>query len=137
MKTLCLSIAILVAAPVTAQVHVQVQLPSIVFPAPPPLVVIEPGIQVVEDYDDEVFFVDNFYWYRRGPHWYRTPTHNGTWVVVDQHHVPGKLVKFRPGQYRKFRGHGHGGHGAVIINPPGPGKVKIKGGKHKGGKHDD
>jgi hypothetical protein len=42
------------AVPAFAQVHVDVQvaLPTIVFPAPPPLVVVEPGVQVVADLDD-------------------------------------------------------------------------------------
>ena len=105
MKTLALAVALAVAAPAVAQVQVQVTLPTIVFPAPPPLIVIEPGIQVVEDNDDEIFFVDNWYWHRRGPNWYRTQRHDGGWVVVEGRHVPGKLVGFAPGSYRKWHGH--------------------------------
>ncbi len=134
MQTLALAVVLVVAAPALAQVQVHIDLPRIVFPAPPTLVVIEPGVQVVEDNDDEVFFVDNWYWHRRGGHWYRNQTHNGSWVVVEERVVPRTIVRFAPGHYRKWRGPKHG-HGAVIINPPGPGKIKVK--KHKKHGHHD
>ncbi|MBS1150117.1 MAG: hypothetical protein H6Q89_1815 [Myxococcaceae bacterium] len=131
MKSLALALTLLLAAPGFAQVQINIDLPRIVFPAPPPLIVIEPGVQVVEDNDDEVFFVDNWYWHRRGGRWYRNQTHNGTWVVVEERVVPPTIVRFQPGHYRKWRGH-QKGNGTVVINPPGPGKIKVKGGKkHK------
>lgn len=120
-----LLLAALVAAPALAQVQVTVQLPTITFPAPPPVVVVEPGVQVVEDQDDEVFFVDEVYWVRRGPHWYRSKDHRGGWVVVDGPGVPPALVRLPPGKYRRYK-HGK----TVVIDPPGPGKVKLKKGKH-------
>ncbi len=107
----------------TAQViDVQINIvpPAIVFPAPPALVVIQPGVQVVEDYDDEVFFVDGFYWCRRDGRWFRTKSHQGGWVVMSPSLVPATLVALPPGQYRKWKrveagrgpgkGHGHGKH---------------------------
>lgn len=117
--------ALVVAAPAFAQVQVTVQLPTISFAVPPPVVVVEPGIQVVEDQDDEVFFVDNVYWVRRGPQWYRSPDHRGGWVVVDGPRVPPTLVHLPPGKYRRYK-QGK----AVVIDPPGPGKFKVKKGKH-------
>lgn len=129
MKTLALTLAVAFASPAFAQVEVKIELPTIRFPAPPPLVVIEPGIQVVEDSDDEVFFVDNWYWHRRGGRWYRTNRHDGGWVVVEERVVPGRLVGFAPGHYRRWRGH-ENRNGTVVINPPGPGKIKIKKEKH-------
>jgi len=112
-----------------SQVHIDVDLPNIVFPAPPRLVVVEPGIQVVEDNDDEVFFVDNWYWHRRGSRWYRTQSHSGGWVVVEERVVPRRIFGFAPGHYRKWHGNKKS-NGTVVINPPGPGKVKIKKEKH-------
>ena len=103
-----------------AQVQVQVVAPSIQFVAPPPVVMIEPGVQVVEDRDDEIFLVDNAYWVRRGPHWYRAADHRGGWVVVDGPGVPPALVRLPPGRYRRYK-HGK----TVVVNPPGPGKVRI------------
>ncbi|PZR05372.1 MAG: hypothetical protein DI536_32375 [Archangium gephyra] len=110
-----------------AQVQVVLPAPTITFGAPPPLVVVQPGVQVVEDYDDEVYFVDNVYWVRRGPRWYRSPSHRGGWVVVDGPGVPPALVRMPPGQYRHYkRGK------TVVVDTPGSGKVKIKKGKGRG-----
>jgi hypothetical protein len=129
MRTRSILLAAVVAVgafPAAAQVQINVQLPSVVFPAPPPMVVVQPGVQVVEDNDDEVFFVDDVYWVRRGPHWYRAKDHRGGWVVVDGPNVPPSLVRLPPGQYRRYkRGK------TVVVDTPGPGKVKFK--KH--GKH--
>lgn len=144
--------AALVALPASAQVQVQVNVPpppgvvvhpaapvvapvppppppTLVFPAPPTLVVVQPGIQVVEDHDEEVFFVNGHYWRRHGGHWYRAADHRGGWVYVEPRGVPGTIVRFAPGQYRRYK---HGKAAKVVIDPPGPGKVKVK---VKGGKH--
>lgn len=96
---------IVLATPALAQVEVRIDvaLPTIVFEAPPPLVVVQPGVQVVPEYDDEVFFVDGWYWCRRDGRWFRTKTHRGGWVVVEQRGVPVTLVKLAPGQYRKWK----------------------------------
>ena len=94
------------------QVKIDVVLPTIVFEAPPPLVVIQPGVQVVQDSDDEVFFVDSWYWVRRDNRWFRTKTHRGGWVLVEDRGVPMTIVRLPPGQYRKWKkhddDHGHG-----------------------------
>lgn len=127
-----LVVASIVALPAFAQVEISIQLPTITFNAPPPLVVVEPGVQVVEDQDEEVFFVSDYYWVRRGPRWYRTKDHRGGWVVVDGPGVPPSLVRVPAGKYRRYK-HGK----AVVIDTPGPGKVKIQKEKHKGGKHRD
>lgn len=119
------ALAAIVSCTSWAQVNVQITGPSISFGAPPPVVVVEPGVQVVEDSPDEVFYVDNVYWVRRGPHWYRANDHRGGWVVVDGPGVPPALVHMPPGKYRHFKK-----GKSVVVNPPGPGKVKIKGNKH-------
>jgi hypothetical protein len=97
------ALASVVALPAFAQVQISIQLPTITFSAPPPLVVVEPGVQVVEDNDEEVFFVDSYYWVRRGPRWYRTRDHRGGWVVVDGPGVPPSLVRMPQGQYRRYK----------------------------------
>jgi len=84
-------------------VKVEVVLPTITFQAPPALVVVEPGVQVVEDVDDEVFFVDGFYWCRRDGRWFHTRTHRGAWVVVEDRGVPVTLVRLPPGKYKKWK----------------------------------
>jgi hypothetical protein len=99
------TVSLVVAGLVHAQVQVQVNvaLPTITFAAPPPLVVVQPGLQVVEDFDDEVFFVEGFYWARRDGRWFRTKNYRGGWVFVERG-VPTVLVSVPPGQYRKWKG---------------------------------
>lgn len=117
----------LVAAPALAQVQIQVQvpLPTITFSAPPPLVVVQPGVQVVEDLDEEVYFADGYYWVRRGGSWYRTASYRGGWTVVEPRVVPAPVVRLPPGQYRKWKKHHGDGHG----HDKHPGKHQ---GKHQG-----
>ena len=142
MKTTILALGLFIAAPALAQVHVTVGVPappvptvtvtapSVTFVRPPPLVTVEPGIQVVEDHDEEIFFHDDYYWLRRDGRWWRTRDHRGGWVVVEERVVPAPLVRVPPGHYRHHRGHGHAAE-TVIVNPPGPhNAVKVKVKKH-------
>lgn len=120
----------LVPALALAQIHVDIALPSIRFEVAPPLVVVAPGVQVVEDYGEEVFFVDGWYWCRREGRWFRTRDHRGHWVVVETVQVPGTIVKIPPGRYR----HHKVGKKTVVITPSGEvHQVKVK--KHGKGKH--
>ncbi len=84
----------------TAQAPLQIR---VMFPAPPPLVVVEPGIQVVPDQDEEVFFVDGWYWLRHDHRWYRARDHRGGWVLVEVGAVPPELQRIPPGKYRHWR----------------------------------
>ena len=103
MRTLvvcALLLASLVPTPARAQAAVDVR---IGFPTPPPLVVVRPGIQVVPDYDEEVFFTRGWYWLRRDERWYRTRDHRGGWVAVPRSVVPVALVREPPGHYKHWR----------------------------------
>jgi hypothetical protein len=91
---------LLAPAAAPAQVEVQVQ---IALPARPPLVVVQPGIQVVEDWDEEVFYTRGVYWLRRGPAWYRAPGPRAAFVYVAPERIPPGLARLPPGQYRHFR----------------------------------
>jgi hypothetical protein len=84
---------------------VRVAAPVIRFGAPPPLVTVEPGVQVVRDADEEVFYVRGWYWHP-GPDgwWYRTHDCHGGWVAVPPQAVPGRLVEMPRGRYRHWRG---------------------------------
>jgi hypothetical protein len=70
--------------------------PTVVVEAPPPpppqggvyveasveqpeLVEVQPGIQVIYDYDQPVFFSDGFYWRQEGGIWYSSRVHTGGW----------------------------------------------------------
>jgi hypothetical protein len=100
-KFLLVLITGLVCAPLAtawAQVDVQIS-----FGTPPPLVEVEPGIQVVPEYGEEVFFVDGWYWHRSGAGlWYRSRDHRGGWVMVDRGRVPGRLYRIPPGHYKHW-----------------------------------
>jgi hypothetical protein len=101
-------LSVVLARTSEAQVNVQVQigLPTIRFETAPVLVEVSPGVQVVPDYDQEVFFVDGWYWHRSGPHWYRTHDHRGGWVVAQRREVPRGLVRIPPGRYKHYRAGG-------------------------------
>jgi hypothetical protein len=93
------------ASPALAQVQLSVQIPvpTVRFEAPPPLVVVEPGVQVVEDYGEEVFFVDGWYWLRADGRWYRSRHHRGGWVFVEPRYVPSRIVQVPPGRYKHWK----------------------------------
>ncbi len=98
---LCVLVVVLgVPALARAQVALDVR---IGFPSPPPLVVVRPGVQVVPDYEEEVFFVSGWYWLRREPAWYRTRDYRGGWVMVRRRAVPASLVSLPPGHYKHWR----------------------------------
>ncbi len=128
-------LASLIALPAFAQVQINFPLPTITFTVPPPLVVIEPGVQVVEDSDEEVFFVSNYYWVRRGQRWYRAKDHRGGWVVVDGPRVPQALVRAPEGRYRRYKREDRREDREGDREERGEGKRK--GGKHKDKDDDD
>ncbi len=96
------SVEVRIDAPPPPQVRVAA--PTVRYVAPPPLIEVEPGVQVVENSEQEVFFVGGWYW-PPGPDgwWYRTRDHRGGWVAVPPGHVPGALVRLPRGRYRHFR----------------------------------
>ncbi len=103
MKTTLLALAALAAlatvpAPAAAQVEIRFGLPAL-----PSLVVVQPGIQVVQDYDDEVFVQGGWYWARRGDHWYRGRGPQSRFVLVETRLVPEPLRRLPPGHYRRYR----------------------------------
>lgn len=100
MKSLGLA-ALLVAIPTVGSAQAQISV-NIGFPEPPPLVVVSPGIQVVPEYEEEVFFVNNWYWVRRDGYWYRTHDWRGGWAPVRRGWVPANLMRMPPGQYRRY-----------------------------------
>jgi hypothetical protein len=74
------------------------------FPAVlPPLVEVQPGVRVVQDFDEEVFFIGGYYWVQRDGNWYRARDHRGTWRYVRSNGLPAALVKHEPGRYRRWQ----------------------------------
>jgi hypothetical protein len=90
-------------SPVTSNAEVNVRvgiaLPPLVFPGPPPLVVI-PGstyVYYLPEVGEDIFFYHG-YWYRpyRG-YWYRGAGYNGPWHGVAVERVPRAVVGIPPG----------------------------------------
>jgi hypothetical protein len=72
----------------------------------PDLVYVSPGVQVIADYDEPIFYSDGFYWWLYGGVWYRSATYTGGWVHVTL--PPTAIVRIRDThRYRHYRPNGH------------------------------
>ncbi|MBI5548666.1 MAG: hypothetical protein HY901_32695 [Deltaproteobacteria bacterium] len=92
--------AFLAPALALGQVDLRIRVP---LPPVPPLVVVHPGVQVVEDFDEEVFFTGGFYWTRRDGRWFRAPSPRVDFVPVAPKVVPVALVESPPGRYKRYK----------------------------------
>jgi len=92
---------LLLLAPAFAHAQVSLHI-DIGLPVAPPLVEVQPGIQVVEGYPDEVFFNMGWYWCRRGDGWYRARSPRARFDRVDARFVPIGLTRLPPGHYRNW-----------------------------------
>jgi hypothetical protein len=70
----------------------------------PQLVEVEPGVQVVADYDQPVFFSDGAYWRYDAGVWYQSRYHDRAWVRVEAPPVAVRHVE-HPEVYVHYRGH--------------------------------
>jgi hypothetical protein len=95
-----LALSLLPLAAARAQVAVRIQ---VALPAAPPLVVVKPGVQVVENQDEEVFFSNGWYWVQRDGYWYRARNPRSAFVSVERRRVPVAIVRLPPGHYRHWR----------------------------------
>jgi hypothetical protein len=68
----------------------------------PELVDVSPGVQVVYDYDEPIFYSDNFYWRYDGGVWYRSSAYNTGFVVYNDVPVSVRRID-RPHEYRHYR----------------------------------
>ena len=74
--------------------------------ATPDLVTVSPGVQVVADYDEPVFYTDGFYWRYYDGLWYRSGNYAAGWVYVER--PPYAVVRIeRPYAYRHYRPTGY------------------------------
>ena len=72
----------------------------------PDLVEVSPGVQVVADYDDSVFYSDGFYWRNDGGGWYRSNNYAGGWVYWSS--PPQAIITINePHRYRNYRPSGY------------------------------
>ncbi|MBP1627160.1 MAG: hypothetical protein H6Q00_1635 [Holophagaceae bacterium] len=124
MKRLILPLAclmVLAATPAKAQVSVHIDLG---LPIAPPLVVIQPGVQVVEGFHDEVFFSSGWYWCRRPDGWYRARSPRDRFSWVERHRVPRPLVRMPEGRYRNWRHEEHRPQMGHDVRHMPPGQVR-------------
>jgi len=94
----------------------------------PQLILIEPEVQVVADYDEPIFYTDNYYWRYDGGAWYRSNNHVRGWV---RYEAPARLRKIdRRERYVRYHGEvrDHRDHQpppaapppTTVYNPPPP-----------------
>jgi hypothetical protein len=77
--------------------------------ASPDLLYVAPGIQVIADYDEPIFYADGMYWWFVDGSWYRSAFYTGGWVSVVT--PPIAIVTItQPHRYRHYRPTGWVGH---------------------------
>ena len=71
----------------------------------PDLVYVSPGVQVIADYDEPIFYSDNFYWRHQGGVWYRSSYYDRGWVYA---RPPSAVISINdPYRYRRYRPAGY------------------------------
>lgn len=68
----------------------------------PDLVAVGDGVYVIRDYDEPIFYADNYYWRYYGNTWYRSPYYNRGWVYARPPSVIARIDS--PYRYRNYRG---------------------------------
>lgn len=75
----------------------------------PELVTISPGVQVVADADEPLFYSDGMYWLYRDNGWYRSDSYRGGFARVEYSYLPQRIrVIEQPQAYVQYRRHGEG-----------------------------
>ncbi len=97
-----LACAGLIWAGVNVDVNIRVGGPRIVFAKRPAVVLAAPGIYVIPDSPEEVFFVSGYYWTAHHGNWYRCSGHRGKWVRIHRRHVPAIIISVPAGKYRNW-----------------------------------
>jgi hypothetical protein len=105
------------------------------------LVEVSPGVEVIADYDEPIFFADNFYWVFRGGIWYQSGWYRGGWTQAGV--VPGYIrgiahpeayVHYRPAgwaRHEPVRG-GYANHAQYHTSHAVEGGVHVRAAVHGG-----
>jgi hypothetical protein len=83
----------------------------------PDLVTVNPGVQVVADYDEPVFFVDGFYWRFYDGYWYRSNNYYAGWYFYERPPVAVLRID-RPYAYAHYRPAGYVARSSVRYRRP-------------------
>jgi hypothetical protein len=107
--------------------------PAVVVETPPPqpapvvdveLVEVSPGIQVIYDYNEPIFYSDGFYWRSYGGVWYSSRVHTGGWARVEA--PPPRFRTIQPQAYVHYRPAGYvpRNQGPVVRDHRGPEPIR-------------
>jgi len=77
-----------------------------VYVSSPDLVEVSPGVQVVADYDEPVFYTDGFYWRYSSDGWYRSNNYATGWYYYERPPVAVLQIN-RPYAYAHYRPQGY------------------------------
>jgi hypothetical protein len=77
-----------------------------VYATTPDLVTVSPGVQVVADYDEPVFYTDGFYWRYYDGGWYRSSNYASGWFYVSAPPIVIGRID-RPYAYTHYRPRGY------------------------------
>jgi len=77
-----------------------------VYDSNPDLVTVTPGVQVVADYDEPVFYTDGFYWRFYDGYWYRSNNYYSGWYFYERPPVAVLRID-RPYAYVHYRPRGY------------------------------
>jgi len=77
-----------------------------VYASTPDLVTVSPGVSVIADYDEPIFYANNYYWWNVDGYWYRSSYYTGGWSYVAS--PPYAVVRVgNPYSYRHYRPRGY------------------------------
>ena len=83
----------------------------------PDLVAVSPGVQVVADYDEPVFYTDGFYWRFYNNGWYRSNNYATGWYYYERPPVAVLRID-RPYAYVHYRPQGYVARNRGRYQPP-------------------
>jgi hypothetical protein len=72
----------------------------------PDLAYVAPGVHVIADYDEPIFYSNGYYWWSVDGTWYRSSSYTGGWAYVSS--PPVAIARIRtPYAYRHYRPSGY------------------------------
>ena len=77
-----------------------------VYASTPDLVAVGPGVSVIADYDEPIFYADGLYWWNYNGYWYRSSYYTGGWVMVSSPPIVVARIG-SPYYYRHYRPSGY------------------------------
>ena len=79
----------------------------------PDLAYVAPGVHVIANYDEPIFYSSGYYWYPYEGGWYRSRTYTGGWTYASPPPTVARISS--PYGYRQYRPSGY-----VVRNRPVP-----------------